>query len=158
MYSCSCDTDNNNTDINNTDRNFASVAYVFNSTEADAGQLGTLRGNDAAILQFGQLLADHYQQEQPALSQILNKWGVHIDDSTDASYTTIRAQLMTLTGRAFDSVYVHQQSLACRRAIEVFTSEQNYGHNYQLKQYASTRLPVLQLHQKTADSLAMTFP
>jgi hypothetical protein len=67
---------------------------------------------------------------------------------------TLRNQLLALSGRAFDSVYIHSLAKDCERAFELFLQETVTGENEQLRDYSASLLPDIQLHLRMADSLA----
>ena len=72
-------------------------------------------------------------------------------------HVALGAQLLTLDGRAFDSVYIHSQVSDHQKAITFFQNEIDKGNNSRLKNYANTQLPHLQEHLRIADSLAANF-
>lgn len=67
------------------------------------------------------------------------------------------AQLNTLTGRVFDSTYIHNQLLDHQAAINFYTDELNNGNQLNVKAYANTILQNIRLHYQRADSIAKAF-
>jgi len=154
LWSCDKNDDNNNnTDINNTDRNFVLQASMANTAEIGAGHLASTKGS-ASIASYGQMMVMDHTQAKATLDSIATIYSLSAPDSLDAEHVALIAQLATLTGRDFDSVYIHSQVTDHQKAIQLFNDEVSNGHNYQLTNYASLLLPKLQMHLENADSVA----
>jgi putative membrane protein len=83
--------------------------------------------------------------------------GFTVKDTIDAARATTIAQLNTLTGRDFDSTYIHNQLLDHQAAINFYTDELNNGNQLNVKAYANTILQNIRLHYQRADSIATAF-
>jgi putative membrane protein len=150
------DNNNNNTDINNTDRNFTLQASMSNFAEVDAGQAAASKGS-TAVAAFGQMMVTDHTMAQAMLDSIASSYTLAAPDSLDAEHAALKTQLAALTGRSFDSVYIHSQVNDHQKAIDLFNDEVSNGHNYQLTNYASSLLPKLQMHLQMADSVSTGF-
>jgi len=153
----SCSKDDNQNNIDNTDRDFASKAWITNKFEIEVGQLAVDKSSNPAIVSFGQQMLSEHQSSRDQLQVIATDLGLALPDSLDSESIGLRAQLVDFNGRAFDSVYIHSQVITHQKAIVVFQTEQNSGRNDRLKNYASEQLPHLQMHLQRADSLAATY-
>src|SRR5206468_3368718 len=100
--------------------------------------------------------ADH-TAAQASLKNIAAKYGLTAPDSVDAAHAAEAAQLALLTGRAFDSAYIHGQVTDHQATIQLFQTETNSGNNTDLKTFADTTLPKLQMHLVRADSISARF-
>jgi putative membrane protein len=150
------DNNNNNTDVNSTDRNFALQAAMSNFAEIDAGQAAAAKGS-AAIAGFGQMMVTDHTMAKGMLDSLASSYTLPAPDSLDAEHAALKTQLAALTGRDFDSVYIHSQVNDHQKAIDLFNDEVSNGHNYQLTNFASSLLPKLQMHLQMADSIATGF-
>jgi putative membrane protein len=148
------DDDDDNAVYNQQDKNFAMMAAMNNYAEIDAGQTASTKGLNTGIKEFGAMMvADHTTAGQQ-LKSITGGLGLYSPDSLDAKHVALKAQLAQLTGRAFDSVYIHAQVDDHQATIDLFEDEANDGKQQDLKSFANTKLPVLRMHLEHADSLA----
>lgn len=135
------------------DPDFVLMASMSNTAEINAGQLAMTKGS-ARIAMFGQMMVTDHTNSETMLKSIAANNNLYAPDSVDAEHVMLKNQLMGLTGRAFDSVYIHSQVKDHRNTIDLFQRERNHGNNQQLRDYASSTLPTLQMHLHMADSLA----
>jgi putative membrane protein len=142
---------------NTADINFARAAAMSNFTEVTLGKLDTLKGVDSAVKVFGNMMITDHTTSDSLLKSIANPLGLSTPDSLDANHQALRTQLTGLTGRAFDSVYIHSQVADHQAAVDLFTAETTNGQQYQLKLYATNMLPTLQQHLAKATELAANF-
>ncbi len=84
-------------------------------------------------------------------------WALLIKDTTDAAHTATIAQLDILTGRTFDSAYIHSQILDHQEAINFYTDELVNGNQLNVRAYANTNLQNIKIHYQRADSIANAF-
>lgn len=148
------DDDANDTDVNNLDREFVLKASMANTAEIDAGQLAAANGTNEGIISFGQMMVTDHSAAKTDLQNIAADLQLYAPDSLDERHVMLKAQLMTLSGRAFDSVYIHSQVQDHQEAIALFEREADDGDNDRLENYARSLLPHLRNHLRVADSLA----
>jgi putative membrane protein len=158
FVSCDKEDDNNkSTDVNSTDKDFVMHASMANRAEIDAGQLAATQATDGSIMNFGQFMVTEHNAAKAELTGLADSLQLQAPDSLDAEHVTLGAQLLTLDGRAFDSVYIHSQVTDHQKAIDLFQNEINNGNNSRLKNFANSQMPHLQQHLHIADSLAANF-
>ena len=126
MMACliSCDKDDENpppTDVSTTDRNFVVMASMGNQAEIESSQLAITRGTDTSIKSFAQMMIMDHQMAKGRLDSIATDLGLYIPDSLDAEHVALHAQLDTLSGYAFDSVYINSQVVDHQENIALFT-------------------------------------
>ncbi|RYY10306.1 MAG: DUF4142 domain-containing protein [Chitinophagaceae bacterium] len=157
MSGCDKDDDDDQNNISTNDRDFTMKANMANHAEVDAGQLAATKGMEAGVRDFGaHMVADHTTAKLE-LKDIATSLGVYAPDSLDAEHVQLKAQLMLLSGRAFDSVYIHSQVKDHQKAIALFEAQAGSGENRRLIDYANKQLPHLRMHLHTADSLAAEY-
>src|SRR4051794_8247809 len=108
LWSCDKNDNDNQTNINNTDRNFVLQASMANTAEIGAGQLAVSKAS-APIAAYGQTMVMDHTQADSSLKSIATSVNLPAPDSLDAEHATLKNQLMSLAGRDFDSVYIHSQ-------------------------------------------------
>lgn len=154
LLSCDKDDDDNDRDLNQTDRNFTTKATMANFAEIDAGQLAATKATEMGIRMFGQMMVTDHTTAKAELKNIAMSLGLYAPDSLDAEHVALKNQLMAATGREFDSIYIHSQVKDHQAAIALFELQRMNGDNEQLRDYAEETLPHLQHHLHMADSLA----
>jgi putative membrane protein len=138
------------------DINFARAAAIGNYTEIALGRLDTL-GVDPDVKDFGAMMVADHSSWDSLLKSIAQPLGLSAPDSIDDAHAALKAQLLGLTGRAFDSVYIKNMVIDHQAAVDLYTAEKNNGQQYQLVLYAINQLPKLQEHLDKATVLAANY-
>jgi len=152
--SCKKDKDNNN--VNSTDQTFLTQVAIGNKAEVMAGQLAATKATNPAIKSFGQLMVTEHGQAQTDLQNVYSSVGQTMPDTVDAEHQALMARLNSLTGHSFDTAYINSQVKDHQKTLTIFQSEINDGDNSNVKNYANTYLPHIQMHLQKADSLSRT--
>ena len=155
--SCNKDNGNNPNDINQADRDF-----IFNASFANAGELNISTmadtvASDSLIKTFASMMVTDHRSIEQTFTAIAKGFSYYTADSLNAEYLALQQQLDSLSGREYDSVYIHSSVKSHSDLIAYSTDEINNGINPQLKNFATSILPILQSHKKTADSLALKY-
>lgn len=151
---CDNDDDDNNTNqLNSQDQTFMAQAAMNNRAEIRAGQIASTRGNTAMVRSFGQQMVTEHTQAQSQLMSISSSTGYAVMDTIDAAHQQLMTQLNSLSGRAFDSVYIRSQVTDHQNAMTLFQAEISSGQHQQVKSYATTYLPIITMHHHKADSI-----
>jgi len=148
------DKDNNN--VNSTDQTFLTQVAIGNKAEVMAGQLAATKATNPAIKSFGQLMVTEHGQAQTDLQNVYSSVGQTMPDTVDAEHQALMARLNSLTGHSFDTAYINSQVKDHQKTLIIFQSEINDGDNSNVKNYANTYLPHIQMHLQKADSLSRT--
>jgi putative membrane protein len=161
MYqACKDDDDDNNSNGNNNtgsksiDSIFVAKVSMGNSAEIQLGSLVSTHSNDSAIKWFGNMMVSDHTTAQASLTSLANSLSMYAPDSLDSAHVALKAQLMSLNGNAFDSVYIHNMVIDHQQTVSLFQNQIANGIDAQIKNYASTNLPIIQMHLDEADSLA----
>ena len=160
VYSCKDDDDDDNSGNNGAnagktaDSIFVAKASMGNAAEIQIGSLASTHSNDSGIQWFGQMMVDDHTLAKANLTAIANYLNMYAPDAPDAAHAALLAQLTTLYGPTFDSVYIHNMVTDHQEMVTVFQDEINNGSNAQVTGFANTNLPTIQMHQHLADSLA----
>lgn len=146
-----------NNDVNQSDRTFVQDASLLNAAAVQINQWVDTTSTDTLIRRLaGQLGMDHLAIQQ-SFKAIAGNFAYYSKDSLDASHVAVRAGMDTLTGRSFDSVYIHLQKKDHETAIALFKYETDSGLNIPIRNFAQSVLPLLQTHLKSIDSLAKLY-
>ena len=151
----SCDKDETpNSLFNRNDSTFMRKAWMSNFTEITLGQIAADSSTDPNIKQFGQQMVDDHTAAQSQLGAVASVLGIGLTNTLDAQHQLLLDSLMTLKGRAFDSVYIHSQVRDHQATIDFYQEHSAFGLQKDLKQYLYRTLPDITLHFRTAGSLA----
>lgn len=161
---CKDDSDNDNNNgggntntVSDQDKTFARKAAMANYAEIQAGQMAMNTSTDSSIMAFGMMMMNDHQAALDELHTIADSLNVYAPDSLDATHVALAIQLATLTGRDFDSVYIHSQVTDHDSALVLFQTESSAGSHSLLKNYATSKVSTLQMHSDLADSLAAQY-
>ncbi len=153
-----CKKDNNNSNaVNTSDKQFVTTAAMGNFAEISAGQLALTKTSDSSVQMFAQKMITDHTKAQDSLKLIAGQLGLHAPDSLDAAHVQMAAMLSQMSGRAFDSAYVHGQVTDHQNTVTLFQNESGNGSNSTVKSYVTTYLPAIQMHLMMADSLATKY-
>lgn len=160
---CSNDDDDNNA-VNSTDRDYVTKAAMSNYAEISAARLADSMydldpsSHDADINAFANMMIMHHQIAQDSLqTNVAQPLGLNAPDSLDAAHVQMAAMLRTLSGRAFDSAYIHGQVTDHQATIDLFQTEAASGNNNTVKAYEAQYIDVIQMHKAMSDTLAAKY-
>lgn len=152
-----CDKDKDNNNPNSTDQNFMTQVAIGNKAEIMAGQLAATKSTNAGVQAFGQMMVTEHGQAQTDLQTLAASLGRTLPDTVDAEHQALMTRLNSLSGEAFDTVYINSQVNDHQKTVAVFQDEISNGDNSSVKSYANQYLPHIQMHLQKADSLSKTF-
>lgn len=157
VYGCSKGTDEQQAIISGTDLRFVMMASMNNFTEVQLGQLASDSGESESITAFGDQMVMDHATANSELKQISGPLNLHAPDSMDAAHVALRDQLLALSGRSFDSVYIHNQVADHQVALHLFLDQAQSGRYKTLRDFAREKVPVLQMHLQEAMNLAAAY-
>jgi putative membrane protein len=124
---------------------FFNKASQANLAEIQAGKLAESKG-DSKVKSLGtQMVQDHTKAENE-LTDLAKKQGLNIAMSPDAEHKQALADMVKLSGKAFDSAYMKSQLTDHQAAVDLFTQEAANGIDPSAKAYATKYLPKLKMH------------
>jgi putative membrane protein len=150
------DDDNDNTGLNDTDREFMTKAAYANRNEIDFGQMALMRSTNDTVKGFAQMMVTEHTTALSALDSVANQFSFALPGTIDSAHAALKAQLLTLSGIEFDTSYLKGQIDDHTTTINLFQNEISNGNNAQVKNYATRFLPHIQEHLQVADSVKQT--
>jgi putative membrane protein len=155
LFACDKDdNDNSSNTLNTQDRNYILQTSLANTAEVGAGALANTTADDQMVKDFGQQMVTDHTTAQTDLKSLGSDLGVSTPDSVDEKHAKLVDTLKTLSGRAFDSVYIMSQIADHQTVINQFEEEVSSGNKTEVINYANKYLPKLQMHLDMADSIA----
>jgi putative membrane protein len=163
IVSCKDDKDDNNNNNNNNDQSlndkdkqFLTMAAYSNYAEIDAAQLAGTKATDTAVKNFSFLMVTEHQMALNELKSLAQN-RVTLPTGPDQAHITLKQQLSAMSGRKFDSTYIHLQVTDHQAAETLFKDEINNGKNADVKNYANKYLPHIQMHLTKAISISSKY-
>jgi putative membrane protein len=144
----------NNDNNTSADQDFMKKAAYGNLAEADAGQLANTKGNDMSVTMFGQMMISDHSTAEAELQTLASSKNVSLPTGPDSAHVAVKSMLMSMSGRAFDSMYIHAQITDHQATIDLMQNEINTGNDNDAKNYANKYLPKVETHKHIADSIA----
>lgn len=149
-----CDKDDNNTNtLNDTDRNFVTMAAVSNNAEIAAAQLALTKGTSDMVKEYAQEMIDEHTLAQQDLKTRGSAAGLSVADTVDAGHQLEAARLSSLSGNSFDTAYIGGQLRDHGKTLDIFNTEINGGRHQAIRDYATQYQPHIQMHYNKADSI-----
>lgn len=139
-----------NTTTNKTDVVFMQKASYSNLAEIDAGTIAAARANNDSVKMFGAMMVNDHGKAEASLQALASELRIDIPDMPDSVHQAKAALLKTLSGYTFDTAYINAQVKDHLATIAVFQTELSDGYNPSVKKFATTNLPVIQMHLQEA--------
>jgi len=130
------------TAVNQTDRTFMTTVARMDMTGAHEGEMAQTKASRADVKDFARMLVKDDSESFGHLAEVAAKTGVTIPRGIDASKIATVQSLNTASGSQFDRQFTRDQIANDQRALALFQHEAKYGHNSEVKAYASNMIPV----------------
>jgi len=152
-----CKKDNQSGGGSSTDQDFTSQASMDNFTEISLGQVAKAKAADTAIVRYADQVIAERVQASAQLKDIASRLKISAPDTMNAQQAVLKTQLSALSGREFDSVYIHSEITSHDNAVVLYQHEMNFGSNGELKDFATQNFSRLQTTLNLADSLVVNY-
>ncbi len=158
LFATSCEQQDREENVSAQDRTFVNEITLSNRTEIVLSNMALTRATNDSVRMYAQMMiADHTNAENE-LKDLVDDLDIDLPaDSLNAMGATMRTTLMGLTGRAFDSAYISGQVPAHQASLQIAENEINTGTNGQLRNYATSKQPVIRMHLTLAETIAARF-
>jgi putative membrane protein len=157
IAACDDDDDKNEdqNELQDADERFVEKAALSNMTEVDFGNLVATNGGSDLVNSYGEQMVTEHNTAQQELKSSLGDADEDVDwpSQLDAKHQQIKQQLMTLSGHAFDSAYMHSQVMDHQVALTLFDNAIDSAKNEQVKSYFNKYRPHIEEHLERADSI-----
>jgi len=154
---CKKSEDSNTAPITDTDRVFVSQASSYDSAEIRIANMALSKTTDSVIISFAQYMLDEHKRTRNDLKIMGTIVGFTVKDTLTAGQMSSIANLDTMSGRKFDSVYIHTRAEARTDVVNFFQSEIKNGSQVNVKAYATSTLERVKAQYDRADSITTTF-
>ena len=132
------------------DQSFITAAAASDAFEVQAGQLALTKGRSARVKKYANTMVSAHTQTTQQLTQIAQSKGVTPTATLTPDQQQMLTQLQNAKPAMFDRAYLHDNIVAHQATEKVFQDEIANGQDADLKQFATTTLPIIQQHIKLA--------
>ena len=141
-------------DLATADRDFYAKAAAGGIAEVQTGALAQVKGNSAAVRDFGEMMVRDHTKANGKLKQIASRKNIELPTEPDANHKARKQELEAVSGAAFDSAYMQAQ-VAEHEATESLLKRQiESGADADAKAWAHESRPTVTAHLQRARALA----
>lgn len=137
------------------DRTFVMGAGHAGAAEIAAAKLALTKTNSPSTIAFAKRMIRDHTALAAKLKLAARSVGLTPPAAPSTAQTASISQLSKLTGAAFLKKYRAGEISAHKGAVALFTSESKHGQAPALKSAATAALPILKMHLKMAEALAV---
>jgi putative membrane protein len=153
LIACKDDGNDTNKALPEPDKTFAQTAANANVAEIQISGLVPDRSTNANVKAFASHMIDEHLTALNDLKTLDNNRDFELSYDLDTAHQVLKQRLMTLSGLAFDTVFMNSMVTDHVKAIAIFQAESNSGQDNDLKAYADKYLPHLKDHLTSAQQL-----
>jgi putative membrane protein len=146
-------THNQTTALGHADERFLKEAASGGMAEVELGRLADKKGQLPDVKAFGRRMVSDHSKADDRLTAIAQQLGVQPPKGLNREQRDLRARLEKTNGAAFDHAYIDAMVTDHQKDIQDFQKEADSGGNAELKQFASSTLPVLREHLQEAQRI-----
>jgi putative membrane protein len=122
--------------------------------EIALGKIATQRADSEKVKQFGRRMIEDHQKARQEISNLASNQGVELPLDLPAKDTEQAQRFSQLSGKDFDRAYMTYMLHDHMKDLTEFERSVQSLKNPQIKQWASSALPVLKEHLKIARTIA----
>jgi putative membrane protein len=137
-----------------TDEQFVQKASAIDLAEINLGNLAAKLGHSSQVKEFAEHMIKDHGKSSKNLLAICNTKGFKAATAMDRKHQELEEKLKTLTGADFDKDYMKHMVTGHEKAVALYQQQIKQGKDKDLKNFAETTLPVVQMHLKMAKDWA----
>ena len=142
------------TSLNQSDKDFLTMAAKTDMTEAHMGQMAQEQAEDSGVKDFGQQLITDHTKDYANLTELATKVGADIPKGIDAHRDRSIEALVHLKGKAFDRRFLQEQIQGHEKVDAACKREAEHGQNADVKAFAAQMDSMVEEHLHKAQDLA----
>jgi putative membrane protein len=137
-----------------TDHKFVMDAAEGGMMEVELGRLAAQKATDPDVKAFGQRMVDDHSKANEQLKQIASEEGITLPTTLKGDMKAMHDKLAKASGAAFDKMYMSHMVKDHQKDVKEFEKESTKGMDTDVKQFATTTLPILRQHLQMAETTA----
>ncbi|MDN3707379.1 DUF4142 domain-containing protein [Myroides ceti] len=135
------------------DIQFVMKALEGGNAEIKKGSLARSKSKNPEIVKYAEMMENDHHSVNGKLKQVAQQKGYKVSDILSTEAQQMYNSLNKMDGDAFDREFVNQMIADHLQAIELFKEQVANGTDQELKDLASSALPVLEIHLKEIERL-----
>jgi len=139
--------------LSSSDYRFIKKADEANMAEVQMAQIAKNRAGDPAIKDFADRMERDHTAANQKLAQLAQDKGATLPSELTATDRRETDHLMKLSGPEFDRVYMERMVREHKADVKEFERESRNAADPAVQTWASTTLPTLQDHLRSAESI-----
>lgn len=142
------------TDFDRGDRTMMEQMAYANMAEVSAAGLAVSNSENPQVIQFAQKMLTDHQKSMKELHAFAQLNDVRLPKQPDPQHQAAMLRMKSLTGREFDEAYLEQNVTDHRNTLRQLGRTAENAENQQLRQMASSMIPMIEEHLMLAERLA----
>lgn len=135
------------------DAEFAVDAADGGMFEVQLGELAQKNGSAAQVKQFGQMMASDHGKANEELKALAQQKNITLPTSLSSDKQRKYDELAKKTGADFDKAYMDLMVKDHKEDIEEFREMSQEGKDAELKTWATSKVPTLEMHLQRAQTI-----
>jgi putative membrane protein len=127
------------------DAHFVKMAAMGGMWEVSDGKVAANQG-DATVKNIGNTMVSDHTKANTELASIAKEKGIALPTQVGPKMAASSAKLKGLSGSAFDAYYLQSELKGHEMTIALFKAEASTGSDPDLKAFANSTLPTLEIH------------
>lgn len=140
--------------LNDADKKFVDDATLGGLAEVELSKAALEKAKKATVKDFAQKMIDDHTKANSELAAFASGRGITVPTEPDELTKQRRTDLEKKTGSKFEKAYVDAMLEDHRKAVELFRTQSTSGTDPDLKNWASTTLPTLEMHLAHVEALS----
>lgn len=140
--------------VNSKDTMFMKEAAAGNLAEIQMGRIALDKSSSSQIKETAQRIIDDHTKANDQLMTLAQRQQVTLPTEPMLKDRKEAKKLESMSGTAFDKAYARMLVMDHRKDIKKYGMESRKAKDTELRQYASTTLPVLKTHLQMAEQLS----
>jgi putative membrane protein len=137
-----------------TEASFLKKAAQGQQAEIALGQLAAQNASAPEVKQFGSKMIEDHQKASQEVKQLASKEGVKLPLHMSDKQKQKEQELSKLSGTEFDRAYMQYMLKDHKKEVKEFEQNAQQLQDQDVKQWASSTLPVLKQHLEKAQTIA----
>jgi len=139
-------------------KEFVQKAAIGGMFEVESSQLALEKSKNQDVRNFAQMMVDDHTKVNNELKDLLPQTEarhVMLPTDVDDEHDDMLASLEDVSGLEFDNLYIKDQIMAHKEAVNLFRTYAQSGKDKTLRDFANKNLPTLKMHKQQVMQLRM---
>jgi putative membrane protein len=138
--------------LERSERKFIEETAAHGMAEVELGKLAQQKGSSDQVKQFGERMVKDHTKANDELKQIAAAKGVELPTEMEREHRREIEKLSKLSGEEFDREYMKAMVDDHEKDVKKFEKMAEDAKDPQVKEFASSTLPVLKQHEQLAET------